>query len=359
MGTAQYQLISSGTDLGSAYKTKLEGNVLLGQQIVAAFQCYANNPVAMNALVAPATLFTSNGLVTQAVQTSTTFTAPSVNPRIDRVVLDVVTGVISVIAGAENAVPVPPTLPYGKIPVAQIALTVGMVAINNANITDERAQLMPEVPVGCVLETACGFVDAGYLGLDGSNQLRSSFPWLFKKLVVQQNGTTATSINVTALADTTKLLVGMRVNGSGVQANTTIASIVSGTAITLNLATTTSLTGTPLEFSWWGNGDGSTTFTLPDSRRRVGMGSGGSGTATVGNATGNSGGEEGHTLSLGEMPSHGHTFAANTSALAAAGSAGAQGVVSAGQTLSTAGQGSSAVHNNIQPVYVITKQIKY
>jgi hypothetical protein len=141
-GTAQYQLPNSGTDAGSAYRTKLEGNALVAQQIVSAFQCYANNPVAMNVLVAPATLLINGAIVTQAIQTSVTITAPVTNPRIDRVVLDAVTGVISVVAGAENVSPTPPALPNGKLPIAQLALTVGMVAINNANITDERAYLV-------------------------------------------------------------------------------------------------------------------------------------------------------------------------------------------------------------------------
>jgi len=42
----------------------------------------------------------------------------------------------------------------------------------------------------------------------------------------------------------------------------------------------------------WGVGDGSTTFTLPDFRRRTAVGSGGSGTAALGNSVGNTGGSE-------------------------------------------------------------------
>ncbi len=42
----------------------------------------------------------------------------------------------------------------------------------------------------------------------------------------------------------------------------------------------------------WGVGDGSTTFTLPDLRRRTMVGKGGTGTGTLGNAVGNVGGAE-------------------------------------------------------------------
>lgn len=65
----------------------------------------------------------------------------------------------------------------------------------------------------------------------------------------------------------------------------------------------------------WGIGDGSTTFNVPDFRRRVAMGSGGSGTATIGNAVGNTGGGETETLTSPlQLPSHSHT-AATTSSL--------------------------------------------
>ena len=47
----------------------------------------------------------------------------------------------------------------------------------------------------------------------------------------------------------------------------------------------------------WGVGDGSTTFGLPNFSRRAAVGSGGTGTGTLGNAVGNTGGAETHTLS--------------------------------------------------------------
>ena len=51
----------------------------------------------------------------------------------------------------------------------------------------------------------------------------------------------------------------------------------------------------------WGVGDGSTTFTLPDFRRRTLVGKGGAGTGTLGNAVGNTGGAEtnSHTHTTG------------------------------------------------------------
>lgn len=66
-----------------------------------------------------------------------------------------------------------------------------------------------------------------------------------------------------------------------------------------------------------GAGDGATTFTLPDRRRRVAVGKGGAGTATLGNAVGNTGGAETHTLTGAESAAHTHTFSGNTGTVSA------------------------------------------
>lgn len=55
----------------------------------------------------------------------------------------------------------------------------------------------------------------------------------------------------------------------------------------------------------WGAGDGSTTFGLPDFRRRVAVGSGGTGTAQLGNAVGNTGGAESRAIAQLNLPATG------------------------------------------------------
>ncbi len=57
----------------------------------------------------------------------------------------------------------------------------------------------------------------------------------------------------------------------------------------------------------WGVGDGSTTFNVPDLRRRTCVGRGGSATGTLGNTIGSTGGEENHVLTVGELAAHTHT----------------------------------------------------
>lgn len=128
----------------------------------------------------------------------------------------------------------------------------------------------------------------------------------------------------------------------------------------------------------WGVGDGSTTFNLPDFRRRVAVGAGGAGTGTLGNAVGNVGGEEAHTLTIPEMPVHHHDVTdpthLHTEKGGQVGGGGGTnvGAVDPGSNAITTSfsnpaatgvtiqdKGGGAAHNNIQPSAVVTKIIKW
>ena len=143
----------------------------------------------------------------------------------------------------------------------------------------------------------------------------------------------------------------------------------------------------------WGAGDGSTTFNVPDLRRRATIGSGGTAVGPVANTVGATGGEETHTLVTAELAAHNHGVTDPTHThgitdpghqhLPATVGQGAIGNVPAGGTsvvptgnynipsavtgislnaastgITTQNNGSGTAHNNMQPSAVVTKIIK-
>lgn len=101
----------------------------------------------------------------------------------------------------------------------------------------------------------------------------------------------------------------------------------------------------------WGVGDGVNTFNVPPLSRRTTIGAGGSSSPVIGNAVGNLGGEETHTLTIAEMPSHNHVGGSGT----AGAQSGAAAPIPNGSTAFTGGGGA---HNIMQPSAVVVKLIK-
>ena len=110
--------------------------------------------------------------------------------------------------------------------------------------------------------------------------------------------------------------------------------------------------------STYGGGDGTTTFNLPDMRRRVPVGAGGMGTGTLGSARGSTGGEEDHLLSTGEMPAHSHSAPYATLASGPRRGAVAGQLLVSNFSLNTSSAGGGRGHNNIQPSLVLNYIIK-
>jgi hypothetical protein len=123
---------------GTAYKTAIDNSISALARLAAAFAPHESSTPNMRVRVDAGALFSGNTLTEVVAQNTATITAPTTNPRIDRVVLDPATGAVSVVAGTEAVSPSPPAIPAGKLPICKVSLTVGQVAITNANITDER-----------------------------------------------------------------------------------------------------------------------------------------------------------------------------------------------------------------------------
>lgn len=105
----------------------------------------------------------------------------------------------------------------------------------------------------------------------------------------------------------------------------------------------------------FGVGDGSTTFNLPTSARRVLVGSGGSGTGTLANTVGSTGGAETHTLVTAEIPSHTHSINAPDQLNRYSGGS---GTTAYSATSTSTGSTGGSAHNNMMPSLVLTLIIK-
>jgi microcystin-dependent protein len=141
--------------------------------------------------------------------------------------------------------------------------------------------------------------------------------------------------------------------------------------------------------TYYGSGDGSTTFNVPDLRSRVPVGSG-QGVGLTNRPLGSSGGQETHLLTTAEMPSHTHTdsghthtdsghshgpgaatYFMETNGAAGTGLTGGSGIIylestvtataSANISTSTANlqnTGGNGAHNNMQPFLSVNYIIK-
>jgi hypothetical protein len=138
MPVATFEQTDFETQSGTEYKTAIDGDVAVMARLAASFAPHEQSTPNMTVRLDAGDLFVNGALVQQAAQNTGTITAPTVNPRIDRVVIDALTGVVSVITGVEAGSPVPPAITTGKLPVCQVALATTTTVIDNSLLTDER-----------------------------------------------------------------------------------------------------------------------------------------------------------------------------------------------------------------------------
>lgn len=246
--------------------------------------------------------------------------------------------------------------------------------------------------VGSIKPWAGITVPSQYAFAYGQELSRTTYSALYAAITITTSVTCTSGNNtLTTISDTTQIKIGAAVEVSCLPAGTTVVSKTSNSVVTSALATV-SVTVSGI-FYPFGNGNGTTTFNVPDLRGYTIAGRDNMGGAAAGRLTttyfgannpdsqGATGGSESHIMTLGELATHthvatstvndpGHVHALATSDTASG--SGAQRGVSGGAnpydtassttgiTVSTvnANAGSSTPFTVVQPTMVISYVIK-
>jgi microcystin-dependent protein len=125
-------------------------------------------------------------------------------------------------------------------------------------------------PVGSIMVFTGAVVPVNWQIAAGQTLSRTDFSALLTAITISQTGISCTSGNatLTGWSDTSQMRVGAPVEAACIPTGSVIAAIPSNSSITLNNNAVSTLTVSATVFDW-GNGDGTTTFNVPDLRGRV------------------------------------------------------------------------------------------
>lgn len=229
---AQFKLTDYTKDAGTTYIAKLDANAIVSQRVIDQFAAHQQQTANMTVVVEPGHILSGATLIEVGAQTALTlssgstsatvlsaagisngyviiasgvsnnatvssisglsvtlstaattnatvpatfcqvtgvFTAPGGNPRIDRIVADRFTGIISVVTGTPAATPVPPAITSGKVPIVQVLLQTSSSSITNSMLTDERS--IEAFGRGTAAEFNVGTAANNVVQLDGTAKL--------------------------------------------------------------------------------------------------------------------------------------------------------------------------------------------
>ena len=95
------------------YSPTVDGDISVFTRLGDMFAPHEQASPNMTIALDPGHVFDGATLTEVATQNTSTITAPVTNPRIDRVVIDQFTGVVSVVTGTEASSPTLPAVPAG------------------------------------------------------------------------------------------------------------------------------------------------------------------------------------------------------------------------------------------------------
>lgn len=146
------------------------------------------------------------------------------------------------------------------------ALTASTAAISNIPASSGSGDFMA---IGTVIPIAAFSAPVNYVLAYGQAISRTTYSDALTALTISSTAScVSTSTTVSGLASTAQMRVGAPIEGSCLTPGTTIATIAGSTSVTVSIAAV-STTSTTIRVFPWGDGDGSTTFNVPDLRGRV------------------------------------------------------------------------------------------
>jgi microcystin-dependent protein len=206
-----------------------------------------------------------------------------------------------------------------RVSAGVIALTVGgvdIVTISGSTVTIASTASFSVIPPGVEMNSAAIVAPTGWYFEYGQTIARATDLPLFNAITQQFTANTNNTVTLLGISQDLRGLglEGAVLEGTGMATGAAIVSVDSATQITMSIAATNTATGGAVRACPFGNGDGSTTFGLPDARGEVAAGRdnmGGTtrgkltnaGSGIIGTKLNAEGGAQNLTLSLGQIPS--------------------------------------------------------
>lgn len=160
------------------------------------------------------------------------------------------------------------------------------------------------VVTGTIIDYAGATTPAGYLACTDQTPLRADYPNLLAAITQTQTPTLTSTVAFFTVASTFGLYAGMPLESTGFATGTVISTIVGSVVTASNPATSSGATA--VTFFPWGNGNGTTTFNVPDLRTYTTAGQGGAGLPPVGSVAGQRGGVAARKMLALELAPHSH-----------------------------------------------------
>lgn len=138
MSVAEFNQPDNTTQDAASYKASIDAAIKVLMEIAANFAPHEAATPDLTVIVDAGKLWDGQTYIAVSQQISAAFVAPSTNPRIDRIALNLTDGALVVIPGTEAATPAAPDYGVEQYPLCQVAIAVGQTEILNTNITDDR-----------------------------------------------------------------------------------------------------------------------------------------------------------------------------------------------------------------------------